>query len=59
MGLLCYYGGTIIDTNNGITYEGGSNEFFSLRLDSLFGELKNLVYECFGWNLSKIKVDIT
>ena len=59
MGFLCYYGGTIIDTNNGITYEGISNEFFSLRLDSLFDELENLVYEGIGWNLFKIEVDIT
>jgi hypothetical protein len=43
MGLLCYYGGTIIDVDNNITYHRESNKFFSLTLDSLFVELKKLV----------------
>ena len=43
VGVLCNYGGTIIDIDNDITYHGESIEFCSLRLDSSFIELKVLV----------------
>jgi hypothetical protein len=44
MKLLCYYGGTIISTDNDITYNEGTNEFLSIRLDMSLAELKKLIY---------------
>lgn len=59
MGLLCYYGGTIIDVDNDITYHKESNKFFCLTLDSLFVELKKLVCGGIWQNFFEIDVDIT
>jgi hypothetical protein len=43
VGILCYYGGKIIDNDNDIIYRGGSTELCSLRLDNSFDKFKNLI----------------
>jgi len=57
--ILCYCSGTIINTDNSITYHRGSTKLCSLRLDNSFNELKNMVCRGIGWDLSKFDVDIT
>jgi len=59
VGVLCNYGGNIIDIDNDIIYHGENIKFCSLRLDSSFIELKVLICKGIGWNLSKINVDVT
>lgn len=56
--ILCFYGGIIVNTNNGITYNGGSNEFLTVILDMSLTEISWLLYKRIGWNLFKIQVEI-
>jgi len=44
VGILCYYSGKIIDSDDDIIYHRESTELCSLRLDNSFDELKNLAY---------------
>jgi len=59
VGILCYYSGKIINSNNGIIYHEGSVELCSLRLDNSFDKFTNLVCREIGWNLAESNVDIT
>lgn len=54
IGLLCFYGGTIADINNGITY----NKLLTTRLEISFNKLKRFIYSQIRWNLREVEVDI-
>ena len=56
--ILCFYGSIIIDTNNGIIYNGGSNGFLTVILYMSLTEISWLLYKWIGWNLFKIQVEI-
>ena len=58
VGILCYYGGKTIDSNNCIIYHVGSTKLYNLRLDSSFDEFKNLVCQGIEWDLTEFDVDI-
>jgi hypothetical protein len=54
IGLLCFYGGTIADINNGITY----NKLLTTRLEISFNKLKRFIYGQIRWDLREVEVDI-
>lgn len=56
MRLLCYYSGTIINTDNDITYNRGSNEFFTCRLYMSFFQLKIIIIEALDGGFLKLKL---
>jgi hypothetical protein len=57
--ILCLYGGTIINNNNGNTYNGESIEFLIAILDMSLINLSRILYDWLGWNMLDIKVKIT
>ena len=58
--ILCYYGGTIINTNHEFTYSGGSNEFLNIStIHVSLIELSRMLCERIGWNSSVCEVEIT
>jgi hypothetical protein len=59
IGILSLYGGTIINTENDITYNRGSNESLTTTLDMSLNEISKILYDRLGWNAPKIKVEIT
>jgi hypothetical protein len=52
--ILCLYGGTIINNNNGNTYNGESIEFLIAILDMSLINLSRILYDWLGWNMSEI-----
>ena len=57
--LLWFNGGIISSTNNNITYNRESNEFWIAKLNMYLIKLKRSVCCLIGWNLFEIKVDFT
>jgi hypothetical protein len=57
--ILCFYGGIIVNTDNGITYNVGSHEFLTAILDMSFNELSRMLCDWLGLNIFEIEVDIT
>jgi len=41
--ILCFLGGMIVNTNNDITYNGGSHEFLNVTLDIFHNELSKML----------------
>jgi len=39
LGILCFNDSIIVNTDNDITYNGGSHEFLTITLDMSFNEL--------------------
>lgn len=56
--IVCFYGVTIVNTNNCITCNKGSNEFPTATLDNSFIELSRMLYDLIKWNMLKIEVKI-
>jgi hypothetical protein len=56
--ILCFYGVTIVNTNNCITCNKGSNEFPTATLDNSLVELSRMLYDLIKWNMLKIEVKI-
>jgi hypothetical protein len=45
IGIICFYGGTLSNTDNGITYNRGSNEFLTTLLKLSLNELSKMSYD--------------
>jgi len=52
--ILCFHSGIIVNTDNGITYNGGSHEFLTTTLDMSLYKLSRILYDWLGWNMSEI-----
>jgi hypothetical protein len=59
IGILSLYSDTIINTENDITYNRGSNESLTTTLDMSLNEISKILYDQLGWNAPEIKVEIT
>ena len=58
--ILCYYGGTIVNTDHEFTYSGGSNEFLNIStIHVSLTELSKMLFERIDWNSSTCEVEIT
>ena len=57
--MLHFHGGIIINTDNGITYNGGSHEFLIAILNISHNKLSRILCDRLGWNLFEIEVEIT
>jgi len=44
LGILCFHCSIIVNTDNGITYNGGSHEFLITTLDMSFNELFRIIW---------------
>jgi hypothetical protein len=45
LGILCFYSGIIVNTDNGITYNGGSHEFLITTLYMSLKKLSRMLYD--------------
>jgi len=43
--ILCFHGGIIVNTDNDITYNGGSHGFLIATLNMSFNELSRVFYD--------------
>jgi hypothetical protein len=43
LGILCFHGSIIVNTDNGITYNGGSHEFLITTLDMSFNKSSRII----------------
>jgi hypothetical protein len=59
LGIFCFHNGIIANTDNGITYNGGSHEFLTTTLNMSLNKLSRILYDRLGWNMFEIKVAIT
>jgi len=59
LGIICFHGGTIVNTDNGIIYNGGSYKFLTSTLDISLNELSRILCEQLGKNIFGIEVKIT
>jgi len=60
--ILCFYDGIIINTDNGIAYNGGSYKFLTVTLGMSLNELSRMLCDQLAWNdigLPHIYMDIT
>jgi hypothetical protein len=53
LGILCFHGSSIVNTDNDITYNEGSHEFLIATLDMSINELSRILYDQLGWNYFK------
>jgi hypothetical protein len=56
IGILCFYDGVIVNTDNGITYNGRSNVFLTSILDMSLNRLSKMLYDRLGWNMYEIEI---
>jgi hypothetical protein len=56
IGILCFYDGVIVNTDNGITYNGRSNVFLTSILDMSLNRLSKILYDWLGWNMYEIEI---
>jgi hypothetical protein len=59
LGILCFHGGIIVNTDNGITYNGGSHEFLIVTLDMFLNELSIMLCKQLDWNMFEMEVEIS
>jgi len=59
LGILCFHDGIVINTGNGITYNGGIYEFLTVTLNISLKELSRMLYDRPRWNIFEIEVGIT
>jgi len=59
LGILYFHGNIIVNTNNGITYNGRSHEFLTIILNMFIYRLSRMLCDRLGWNMFKIEVEIT
>ena len=57
--ILYLHGGIIVNTNNGITYNKRNYEFLTVILNMFIYRLFKMLCDQLGWNMFKIKVEIT
>jgi len=55
--LFFFYGSTIVNTNNDITYNRRSNGFLTVIFDMTLTKLFIMLCNQVGWNLFEIEVD--
>ena len=46
--ILCFHGGTVVNTNNDILYNGGNHEFLTTTLDMSLSELSRMLCDQFS-----------
>jgi hypothetical protein len=54
--ILCFYDGVIVNTDNGIAYNGRSNVFLTSILDMSLNRLSKMLYDRLGWNMYEIEI---
>ena len=59
LGILCFHGGIIINTDNGIICNEESHEFLTATSDMSLNKLLRILYDQLGCNMFEIKVEIT
>ena len=57
--ILYFHDGIIVNTDNHITYNGGSHEFLIATLGMFLHELSRMLYDRFVFNIFEIKIQIT
>jgi hypothetical protein len=51
IGILCFYNGIIINTDNDIVYNREINKFLTTTLDMFINKLSRMLCDRFGWNI--------
>jgi hypothetical protein len=59
LGILCFHSVIIVNTDNGIIYNGGIHEFLTVTLDMFLNELSTLLCDQFDCNMFEMKVEIS
>ena len=54
LGILCFHNGITGNTNNCVSYNGGSHEFIIVTLDMFLNELSTMLCNQLGYNMFEI-----
>jgi len=57
--ILCFHSGIIVNTDNGIAYNGGNHEFLTITSHMSLNELSRMLYDRLSCNMFEIKVEST